>query len=30
VESHRKGTDALTSAQIDRIIKAARSKKPRR
>ena len=29
VESHRKGTDTLTSAQIDRIIKAARSKKPR-
>ncbi len=29
-ESHRKGTDALTSAQIDRIIKAARSKKLRR
>jgi len=30
VESRRKGTDALTSAQIDRIIKAARSKKQRR
>jgi prevent-host-death family protein len=30
VESLRKGTDALTSAQIDRIIKAARSKKLRR
>jgi prevent-host-death family protein len=29
-ESRRKGTDALTAAQIDRIIKAARSKKPRR
>jgi prevent-host-death family protein len=29
-ESRRKGTDALTSAQIDRIIKAARAKKPRR
>ncbi len=30
VESRRKGTNSLTSAQIDRIIKAARSKKPRR
>jgi prevent-host-death family protein len=30
VESRRKGTDALTSAQIDRIIKAERSKKLRR
>jgi len=29
-ESRRKGTDALTSAQIDRITKAARSKKLRR
>jgi prevent-host-death family protein len=30
LESRRKGTHALTSAQIDRIIKAARSKKSRR
>jgi hypothetical protein len=29
-ESRQKGTDALTSAQVDRIIKAARGKKPRR
>jgi prevent-host-death family protein len=29
-ESRQKGTDALTAAQIDRIIKAARAKKPRR
>jgi prevent-host-death family protein len=29
-ESRGKGTDALTAAQIDRIIKAARAKKPRR
>jgi prevent-host-death family protein len=29
-ESRQKGTDALTSAQIDRIIKAARPKKSRR
>jgi PHD/YefM family antitoxin component YafN of YafNO toxin-antitoxin module len=29
-ESRQKGTDALTSAQVDRIIKAARAKKPRR
>jgi PHD/YefM family antitoxin component YafN of YafNO toxin-antitoxin module len=28
-ESRRKGTDALTAAQIDRIIKTARAKKPR-
>ena len=28
-DSRQKGTDALTSAQIDRIIKAARAKKPR-
>ena len=30
VESQRKGTDKLTSSQIDRIIKAARAKKRRR
>ena len=29
-ESKRKGTDALTSRQIDRIIKAARAKKAKR
>jgi prevent-host-death family protein len=29
-ESQRKGTDKLTSRQIDRIIKAARARKPKR
>jgi prevent-host-death family protein len=29
-ESRRKGTDKLTSRQIDRVIKAARAQKPRR
>jgi prevent-host-death family protein len=29
-ESQRKGTDKLTSRQIDRVIKAARAQKPRR
>ena len=29
-ESHRKGTDKLTSRQIDQVIKAARSEKPKR
>ena len=29
-ESRRKGTDKLTSRQIDRVIKAARARKPRR
>jgi prevent-host-death family protein len=29
-ESKRKGTDALTSHQIDQVIRAARSKKPKR
>ncbi|MGA9628329.1 MAG: type II toxin-antitoxin system Phd/YefM family antitoxin [Bryobacteraceae bacterium] len=29
-ESRRKGTDKLTSGQIDRVIKAARAQKPRR
>jgi prevent-host-death family protein len=29
-ESRRKGTDALTSRQIDQVIKAARSKKSKR
>ena len=29
-ESRRKGTDKLTSRQIDRVIKAARAKKSRR
>ena len=29
-ESRRKGTDALTSREIDHVIKAARAKKPKR
>ena len=29
-ESQRKGTDKLTSRQIDRVIKAARARKPKR
>jgi len=29
-ESQRKGTDKLTSRQIDRVIKAARARKPQR
>ena len=29
-ESQRKGTDKLTSRQIDQVIKAARSQKPKR
>ena len=29
-ESRRKGTDKLTSRQIDQVIKAARAQKPRR
>jgi prevent-host-death family protein len=29
-ESYRKGTDKLTSRQIDHVIKAARARKPRR
>ena len=29
-ESRRKGTDKLTSRQIDKVIKAARAQKPRR
>jgi prevent-host-death family protein len=29
-ESRRKGTDKLTSRQIDRVIRAARARKPRR
>ena len=29
-ESRRKGTDKLTSRQIDQVIKAARARKPRR
>jgi len=29
-ESKRKGTDTLTSRQIDRVIKATRSQKPKR
>ena len=29
-ESRRKGTDKLSSRQIDRVIKAARAKKPKR
>jgi hypothetical protein len=29
-ESHRKGTDALNSRQIDGIIKASRAQKPKR
>ncbi len=29
-ESRRKGTDKLTSRQIDRVIKAARAQRPRR
>jgi prevent-host-death family protein len=29
-ESQRKGTDKLTSRQVDRVIKAARSQKPKR
>ena len=29
-ESQRKGTDKLTSRQIDRLIKAARARKPKR
>jgi hypothetical protein len=29
-ESRRKGTDTLSSSQIDRVIKAVRARKPRR
>jgi hypothetical protein len=29
-ESRRKGTDRLSSSQIDRVIKAVRTRKPRR
>lgn len=29
-ESHRKGTDKLTSRQIDQVIKAARAQRPKR
>lgn len=29
-ESRRKGTDTLTSRQIDQVIKAARNRKPKR
>jgi hypothetical protein len=29
-ESRRKGTDTLSLSQIDRVIKAARARKPRR